>query len=283
MTERIKRINNPLTIIAIFAALAEVNATVALGLINKDLQSIFIWFIIGFPTILIICFFVTLNFNTKVMYSPSDYKEDKSFMDSLFGNNFGNKNEAKNDSELSTISDELEVKITNKLTQKFEQLKESNLSKANFKQEIDKINIKQITDESIQELKVESILKSDLKEIMLNFFQFPAFYLLVYGIVRSKATNLDELEKFTKRFYIPKSWETVGLDRLFSENIIIGDRKSFKINEKYVSELEFWTRRNELKIRQLSRETERLDEIDNEEEKTKYRENLTRYSSRLKF
>jgi hypothetical protein len=85
MTENIKKINNPLTIIAIFAALAEVNATISLGLIPENLQAIFIWFVLAFPTLLVICFFITLNFNTRVMYAPSDYKDEKNFIDTLSG------------------------------------------------------------------------------------------------------------------------------------------------------------------------------------------------------
>lgn len=85
MTEKIKAISNPLTIIAIFAALAEINATVSIGLVDKELQETFIWFVILFPTLLIILFFVTLNFNTKVIYAPSDYKDDTSFHKMLVG------------------------------------------------------------------------------------------------------------------------------------------------------------------------------------------------------
>jgi len=44
MVERIKRINNPLTIIGMFAALAEISSTVVIGIIDKNLQYIFIWF-----------------------------------------------------------------------------------------------------------------------------------------------------------------------------------------------------------------------------------------------
>lgn len=86
MVENIKRINNPLTIIGIFAALAEVSSTVAIGLIDKELQYIFVWFLIGFPTLLAILFFSTLNFNQKVMYSPSDYKEENNFVKIMVGN-----------------------------------------------------------------------------------------------------------------------------------------------------------------------------------------------------
>ena len=79
MTEKVKFISNPLTIIAIFAALAEINATVSIALVDKELQATFIWFIIVFPILLVILFFGTLNFNTKVIYAPSDYQDDKSF------------------------------------------------------------------------------------------------------------------------------------------------------------------------------------------------------------
>jgi hypothetical protein len=280
MTEKIKKINNPLTIIAFFAALAEVNATVALGLIDKNLHYIFIWFIIGFPTILVICFFLTLNFNTKVMYSPSDYKEDKSFMD-LFRGNYGSKIETKSD--FSNVFEELEQKITNKLTQKFEQIKESDPANNNIQEEINKINIKQITGESIQELRLEPILKGELKEIMLSFYQFPAYYLLIYGIIRSKSTTIEELRRFTDQFYIPKSWEVGALDRLFSEQLIIGDQKSFVINDKFAKDLNSWTIRNSQTIRIMSQEYEKLDNIDNEDDNIKFREYMTRRCARLKF
>lgn len=79
MTGNVRFISNPLTIIAIFAALAEVNATVSIGLVNSGLQQIFIWFVIAFPILLVLLFFITLNFNTKVIYAPSDYKADESF------------------------------------------------------------------------------------------------------------------------------------------------------------------------------------------------------------
>lgn len=85
MTERVKFISNPLTIIAIFAALAEINATVSIGLVDKELQETFIWFVILFPTLLIVMFFLTLNFNTKVIYAPSDYKTDESFQKMFLG------------------------------------------------------------------------------------------------------------------------------------------------------------------------------------------------------
>jgi hypothetical protein len=78
--EKIKQVSNPLTVISIFAAITEVGATVVLPFIAPASQSIFVWFLIGFPTLLVILFFLTLNFNHRVLYAPSDYREDSSFL-----------------------------------------------------------------------------------------------------------------------------------------------------------------------------------------------------------
>jgi hypothetical protein len=80
MTEKIGTIKNPLTIIAIFAGIAEVSGTVVLPFINQDNQHFFIYFLIGFPSFLIITFFGTLNFNNKVLYAPSDYKDESNYI-----------------------------------------------------------------------------------------------------------------------------------------------------------------------------------------------------------
>lgn len=80
MTEKIGPIKNPLTIIAIFAGIAEVSGTVVLPFIEKDNQSIFVWFLVFFPIILVILFFVTLNFNNKVLYAPSDFKDENNYI-----------------------------------------------------------------------------------------------------------------------------------------------------------------------------------------------------------
>ncbi len=73
-------IKNPLTIIAIFAGLVETSGTVVLPIIAPDLQSIYIWFLMAFPIVLIVAFFLTLNFNHKVLYSPSDFSDEGNFI-----------------------------------------------------------------------------------------------------------------------------------------------------------------------------------------------------------
>lgn len=80
MVEKIGTIKNPLTIIAIFAGIAEVSGTVVLPFVDKTNQWLFICFLISFPILLIGLFFVTLNFNNKALYAPSDYQDEKNYI-----------------------------------------------------------------------------------------------------------------------------------------------------------------------------------------------------------
>lgn len=66
------KINNPLTVIAIFSMLTEASAAVSLPYINSEHQKIYVWFLIIFPSFLITLFFLTLNFNNKSLYTPAD-------------------------------------------------------------------------------------------------------------------------------------------------------------------------------------------------------------------
>jgi hypothetical protein len=85
MLEKFRAVSNPLTIIALFAGLAEIAGTVALATVNKELQPIFVWFVMGFPVLLVVLFFATLNFNPKVLYAPSDFRDEENFLNTLVG------------------------------------------------------------------------------------------------------------------------------------------------------------------------------------------------------
>lgn len=83
MIEKVGTIKNPLTIIAIFAGIAEISGTAILPFISDENQSTYIWFLMIFPLLLISLFFLTLNFNHRVLYAPSDYKDEDNFVKSL--------------------------------------------------------------------------------------------------------------------------------------------------------------------------------------------------------
>ncbi|AGQ94067.1 hypothetical protein M634_22465 [Vibrio parahaemolyticus O1:Kuk str. FDA_R31] len=80
MNRNVTTIKNPLTIIAIFAGIVEISATMVLPFIEPEVQAIYIWFLIGFPSFLVAIFFITLNFNNAVLYAPSDFSNDESFL-----------------------------------------------------------------------------------------------------------------------------------------------------------------------------------------------------------
>ncbi|NQT92860.1 MAG: hypothetical protein HQ559_08870 [Lentisphaerae bacterium] len=80
MIKKSKPIGNPLTLIAAFAALAQVAMTGGLALVSPELQSTLLCFIIGFPVLLVILFFATLNFNYRVLYAPRDFADESNFV-----------------------------------------------------------------------------------------------------------------------------------------------------------------------------------------------------------
>lgn len=73
------KVTNPLTMISIFAGFAEVAGTVILIQLEQPFQEIFIWFVMGFPVLLVLLFFATMNFNSVVMYAPSDFKDEDNY------------------------------------------------------------------------------------------------------------------------------------------------------------------------------------------------------------
>lgn len=74
---------NPLGIIALFTAMVEASALASLPFLDETSQTIYIWFLVGFPTFLAILFFATLNFNRRALYSPSDFESSAYFLESL--------------------------------------------------------------------------------------------------------------------------------------------------------------------------------------------------------
>lgn len=85
MIEKINHVSNPLTVIAIFAGLAEVAGSIALVAVDPSIQSTFVWFVMLFPVGLVLFFFATLNFNPRVLYAPSDFKDEENFLAALAG------------------------------------------------------------------------------------------------------------------------------------------------------------------------------------------------------
>ena len=78
-----KKITNPLTVIGLFAGLSEAAITTVTALSNSEVQGTFIWFVIGFPVLLVLLFFYTLLKRSEVLYAPSDYKDEEHFLEAM--------------------------------------------------------------------------------------------------------------------------------------------------------------------------------------------------------
>ncbi len=85
------KITNPMTVIAIFAAISETSAAVSLPFLDNKDREIYVWFLISFPFYLLFLFFITLNFNYRSLYSPSDFGKDKNFLKVIDNNDRENK------------------------------------------------------------------------------------------------------------------------------------------------------------------------------------------------
>lgn len=79
MIEKVAHIKNPLTVIAMFAGIAEVSGTVVLPFLDDSTQGTYVWFLMVFPCLLVTAFFGTLLFKHHVLYAPSDFKDEKIF------------------------------------------------------------------------------------------------------------------------------------------------------------------------------------------------------------
>lgn len=86
MLEKIGHIKNPLTVIAMFACIAEVSGAGCLPFLEKEVQETYVWFLMGFPCLLVLLFFGTLWTNHTVLYAPGDFKNENIFNE-LFRSN----------------------------------------------------------------------------------------------------------------------------------------------------------------------------------------------------
>lgn len=77
------KVSNPLTTVAIFSGLAEAFATLALINIPPEIQSVFVYFVMAFPVLIVLLFFSVLNWNHSVLYAPSDFTDESMYLESM--------------------------------------------------------------------------------------------------------------------------------------------------------------------------------------------------------
>lgn len=283
MVENVKKISNPLTIIAIFAALAEVNATVVLGLLDESVQPVFIWFIMIFPILLVLCFFGTLVFKNRVMYSPSDYKNDESFLNTLkdnYGSN-GTDNDFIHSNELSNIFVDFEKKILEKISLQLDITRKQIANMSPDDLEVITKDMEKVTSESINEFKKEFFDINKMRDLFVNF---PAHYVLLFAIIKSKSKNIRDLKRFSDNFFIPIGWEE-GVNHFIQMKILLGTNSSFIINPDCRELITRIIKENHDKILKLSQvfKDEECGGVNNIEHKRKYKDEIEEINRTMKF
>ena len=78
------KVSNPLTIIAIFAGVAESFATGALVLLPIETQQSFVYFVMFFPLVIVVTFFCILVKKPQVLYAPRGILEKHLCQERLF-------------------------------------------------------------------------------------------------------------------------------------------------------------------------------------------------------
>jgi hypothetical protein len=82
MLEQMKAVSNPLTIIGLFCGVVEVAGLIVIGAGNiaPEAQRDLIRFVIWFPVGLVLLFFITLWFKDRVLYAPSDFRDEQNYL-----------------------------------------------------------------------------------------------------------------------------------------------------------------------------------------------------------
>lgn len=185
MIERMRKISNPLTIIAIFAALAEIAGTMALATVASHLQSVFLWFVMLFPCLLVILFFATLNFNPKVLYAPSDFRDEKHFLYTLSG---GLSSEAQITITRDNLDEAPRSIMTNAIT-----VEKSQADDVDYKRSLEAANA---FFGAVMEVGGDSFLKTGKLESIFFGMHSPEFFLLNFVIPKELVKSKRVIREF---------------------------------------------------------------------------------------
>lgn len=71
---------NPLAVISTLIALVEAAFSYPVTKLSGQNQTIFVVFMVGFPVLLMLCFFITVWFKPGHLYAPRDYASPTDFL-----------------------------------------------------------------------------------------------------------------------------------------------------------------------------------------------------------
>lgn len=225
MIGNIKTVSNPLTIIAIFAALAEVAGTVALATLGAELQALFIWFVMGFPILLVVAFFLTLNFNPKVLYAPSDFKDEENFLGLLAGSARASFDLAEITKQLDRARDDIlaevrleEAQINESTNVKLSELVEKELHAVRKQLEATRAEFERATVEAVSSQSTHSRAQAAIVEFLRSTDQpFRSVMSVAKNISMSYAATLRACQRLESRGIVKLDEDKSGDDIVMLE------------------------------------------------------------------
>jgi hypothetical protein len=140
-----------------------------------------------------------------------------------------------------------------------------------------------MTEKNNSDIKQKLIENVELKQIMLSYLEFPAYYVLISAIIQSKANSITEIDAFSKKFFIVKNWKVTGFPVLFRENILNGEKESFVLNENYKETLEKWESENRKIINSISQQFKKIELTQETHEKEKIEYIISTLSNKIRL
>ena len=74
---------NPLAVIALLIGVVEAAFAYPVTQLQGTNQTVFVIFMVGFPVLLMLAFFLTVWFRPGHLYAPKDYTRDESFLEGI--------------------------------------------------------------------------------------------------------------------------------------------------------------------------------------------------------
>ncbi|MEK3920609.1 hypothetical protein [Paenibacillus sp. FSL K6-2393] len=211
------KVQNPLTIIAIFAGIAEIAGTGVLLGLPLEIQRTFIWFVMLFPVGLVAAFFLVLLFKHNVLYAPSDFVDENNFMNLLQNKKVievvdlleQTKEDDTNDQTKEKIDEALskldQISLYNDLLIKKKEYNNIILTKSDYDNFTKKYNID--NKELLSSLKTYDSTNEDVLENQV----FQLLELLREGLTLSQLSSaLPTANKRILKYHLEK-WVTAGL------------------------------------------------------------------------
>lgn len=235
MAGAISIVKNPLTIIAMFAGIAEVSGTAVLPLITELNQRIYIFFLMFFPTFIVSIFFYTLLKKPESLYAPSDFVDEKNYMTIIGQQGISISLPSASNSEVNNIE-------RNDHATHFKRINEEvNLCDADLKFEVSTSKSSEssvVNEEILQEPEVPYALKESVKpnptsrkEMILKMLGSQAHYLaflyaehklkIRFDLKKTEMRNELGYHKFDGAYYPPISNGKLTGDIVFLEIKVI--------------------------------------------------------------